>query len=257
MRKLIFSALLLSTATLQGADGSAASNAKIQSINYSPREMYMKRDTDIYEVTGNGSTGATGECGPQGPQGIPGSVGCTGATGARGVMGLVGPVGATGTTGATGAKGEIGPTGGSSQAFGSLFNNSQQAVPHNGYVSWDNAGLSWKAAPGVTGMSFACDGVYLVNLSLVISSPGSELDVFQLHVNGLPTGVTYCRNDFLDPVPFSISIEQLIYLKAGDFLSVHNDSSTSLLLPNNGSSVNAEMTVMWIAPVANGPKALR
>lgn len=206
-----------------------------------------------------GATGATGATGAAGATGAKGDKGEPGVAGSKGAAGATGATGAKGDKGDRGEKGEPGVGGGGSlsQAFGSLYNIAHQVVPSNGYVTWDNAGVHFNTTPTTAGLTFTQSGVYLVNLSLVISNPGSELDVFQIYLNGVPTGISYARNDLLDPIPFYVTIEQLLTVKAGDVLSVHNDSSSSLILPDNGPSINAKLTAVWLAPSGNGPKALK
>lgn len=201
-----------------------------------------------------GATGATGATGAKGVTGAPGLKGETGATGSTGAPGATG---ARGLKGDTGLKGDQGPAGNTIQAFGCVYNIKSQIVPANGFVKWDNAGFHCNMTPGITGITFVQPGMYHVYLTLVLSSPANEVDVFQLYLNGAPSGISYSRNDLLEPVPFNVTIEQLIYAQAGDILSVHNDASTNIVLPSNSPSINAKLTAVWLGATANSPRPLK
>lgn len=250
MRIFWLSALMYSAAALQAAILSAQNIPGIDMNAKSPNETLTI--TVVQGATGaTGATGARGVTGALGLKGDPGPTGATGATGAQGATGSRGP------RGETGAKGDPGQNGTSIQAFGSIFNVKPQTVPVNGFVKWDNAGYHYNITPGNTGITFVQPGIYLIHLTLVISSPGHDADIFQLYLNGAPTGISYGRNDLLDPVPMTMTIEQLILAQAGDILSVHNDASSSLVLSSNSPSVNAKLTAVWHGVTANGPRPLK
>lgn len=117
MRTIFLSALLLSSAALQGADrqfNARVGNETISELGLQDVEMCQRPKQGPPGPTGNaGATGATGPTGAAGSTGATGVTGATGATGGTGITGPTGPtgVGATGPTGVTGATGDPGVTG--------------------------------------------------------------------------------------------------------------------------------------------------
>lgn len=172
MRTILLSALLLSTAALQGAED--LSNESSSAMDFTNVKMCKRvppgdpGDPGVQGVTGAtgatgptglvpGRTGATGATGPtvpgptgsQGTTGDPGVTGATGPTGASptgptgpigetgptGSTGVTGPTGAdgvTGPTGSTGATGSIGPTGAPNASFGFFFSTAGQTFSEGG-----------------------------------------------------------------------------------------------------------------------------
>lgn len=247
MRILLLSALLFASASLQGADAVNVKNTNLQEMNVSSKMARALPDRRGIDEKG----------GAGGVIGIPGPAGATGATGADGAAGPAGPTGATGATGATGEKGDRGDSGNTSLAFGSLFNINSQTVDKGGFIQWDNAGLFNNISPNATGLTVQVGGIYRVSMTLIFSGPDSENNVFQLCVNGKPRGISYARNDVLDPITFYFTTEQIISLRAGDVVSVRNNASISMFFPKYAPSINAQLNVQWIGSSANGPMQLQ
>lgn len=121
MRTIFLSALLLSAAALQGAEGQPNDRVGNIAVNGIETVEMCKRPrqgppgpTGAQGATGiTGVTGAPGPTGPTGPTGGTGATGATGATGTTGPTGVgaTGPTGSTGPTGTTGGTGPTGPTG--------------------------------------------------------------------------------------------------------------------------------------------------
>lgn len=245
MRTIFLSALLLSTAALQVADGQPNDCVgNIPVIGIDNIEM-CKRPR-------------------QGPPGPTGAQGVTGATGTTGV-GTTGPTGRTGATGPTGQTGATGPTGPVVPSFGFFYSTVEQTIVAPLEVQWTNVGpangIALQGAPPDEDIILNRTGAYLVNATLITDSTQTT-DLFHLLINGARTtnNATYYSIAPGKPNtgatgPAYVTIEEIITAHAGDSLTIRAGvTGITLHLPASGSDVNAEISVVFLGPTGpSGP----
>jgi hypothetical protein len=154
-----------------------------------------------------GPTGPTGDPGPTGAIGIRGPTGPTGATGLNGATGPTGPAGATGGTGPIGSTGDTGPAGATGPTAvpeytancGSFYTTSTATLNPGDPIPFDTTlngpvGTAFSFTPfpiGPTGsITFHETGDYLVNLGVMVSSPGRAAD-YTITLDGISLGNAY------------------------------------------------------------------
>ncbi|EOO04814.1 exosporium leader peptide [Bacillus cereus str. Schrouff] len=187
-------------------------------------------------------TGATGPTGPTGITGVTGPTGATGPTGPTGITGVTGPTGgATGPTGIgiTGPTGPTGVTGGSTIAYGALYDRSNTLRTANvgqkvvfqdlGPFLGTNLDLLNNSIQVLSG------GIYEINMNLTARvfnrdlTPVNTVLKFRLYINDVTPvqeseleGTTAISTDVPASVlnAYTIGKTVLISLNANDSLSI-------------------------------------
>lgn len=268
MRKILLSALLMSSSLLSGIERQTDSISQNQRLEHG-----SSSSSSCCRPGPTGFTGPRGDKGITGPRGATGS--STGFTGPAGNTGQTGPTGPTGTsrvgpTGPTGATPRIGFT----NAWIHYYSTEPQTIAPNSPIAFANVGgsgvgqvggFSTIGAPVNGFVLLPIPSTYLV--SVMVTSPMiDQVNTFSIwyspppHINSYRINSTYGR--FNNPVDGAsllanygatgsyvmINSKEIVSdLFGGSIISVRA-GDTGLLLPQMGATgdadVNAEISII-------------
>ena len=219
-------------------------------------EMGLSGEMGPIGPTGEmGPIGPTGEMGPTGPSGATGQMGPTGEMGPSGVTGPTGQMGPTGTTGPTGlsgptgpsgATGPVGPTGTGLQAYGYIYNFTEQTVPIEGpiFFSANNNLVGISHVAGSQTITVINAGVY----SIWFTISGTQPNQFCIFANGVSAVETVYGSGARTQQTTGMAI---LTLPAGTVITIVNHSSDSAIglasdIGGTQANVNASVLITKI-----------